>query len=145
MERWTSYLRIRASSLAKADANCGPRSEMRVSWSPKRLNMWSKKSWAIPFASIVFEQGASITPFVRPWSTTTIRESCPCETGKSVIRSTDSCLKGREEEDLMGESSGITGCVRALFYWQTVQPATKLLMNTESPGHQKSRSTIALV
>ena len=145
MERRTSYLRIRASSLVKADANCGPQSEMRVSWSPKCLNMWSKKSWAIPFASIVFEQGASITPFVRPWSTTTIRESCPCETGKSVIRSMDSCLKGREEEDLMGESSGITGCVRALFYWQTVQPATKLLMNTESPGHQKSRSTIALV
>ena len=140
MERRTSYLRIRASSLAKADANCGPWLEMRVSWSPKRLNTWSKKSWAIPFASIVFEQGASITPFVRLWSTTTIRESWPCERGKSVIRSTESCLKGREEEDLMGESGGMTGCVLALFCWQTAQPATKLLTNTERPGHQKSHS-----
>ena len=145
MESQTSYLRILASSLVNAEANCGPRSEMRVSWSPKHLNMWSKKSCAMPFASIIFEQGVSITPFVRPWSTTTIMESCPCERGKSVMRSTESCLKGREEEDLMGESSGITGCVRALFYWQTAQPATKLLMNTESPGHQKSCSTMALV
>ena len=104
-----------------------------------------KKSWAIPFVSIVFEQGVSITPFVRLWSTTTIRESCPCERGKSVIRLTESCLKGRVEEDLMGKSGGITGCVRALFCWQMAQPATKLLTNTESPSHQKSRSTIALV
>ena len=115
MERRTSYLRIRASSLVKADANWGPRSEIKVSWSPKCLNMWSKKSCAMPFVSIVFKQGASITPFVRPWSTTTIMESCPCERGKSVTRSTVSCLKGREEEDLIGESGSITGCVRALF------------------------------
>ena len=115
MERWTLYLRSLASPLAKAEVNCGPRSEIRISWSPKCLNMWSKKSWAIPFTSTVFEQGASITPFIRPWSTTTIRELYPCERGKSVIRSTESCLKGSEEKDLMGESGGITGCVRALF------------------------------
>ena len=115
MERWTLYLRSLASSLAKAEVNCGPRSEIRVSWIPKCLNTWSKKNWAILFASTVFKQGASITPFVRPWSTTTIRESCPCERSKSVIRSTESCLKGSEEEDLMGESGGITGCVWALF------------------------------
>ena len=65
------------SSLAKAEVNCGPQSEIRVSWSPKRLNTWSKKSWAIPFASTVLEQEASITPFIRPWLTTTMRESCP--------------------------------------------------------------------
>ena len=65
--------------------------------------------------STVFEQGASITPFVRPWSTMTIRESCLCERGKSVIRSTESCLKGSEEEELISESGGITGCVQALF------------------------------
>ena len=59
--------------------------------------------------STVFEHGARITPFVRPWSTMTIRESCPWERGKSVIRSTESCLKGRQEEDLMGESGGVTG------------------------------------
>ena len=94
---------------------------------------------------MVFEQGTRITPFIRPWSTTTMRESCPCERGKSVMRSTESCLKGNEEEDLMGESGGVMGCVQALFCWQTVQPATKLLTNTESPGHQKSCSTMALV
>ena len=61
------------------------------------------------------------------------------------MRLTESCLKGREEEDLMGESGGITGCVQALFCWQMAQPAIKLLTNTESPSHQKSRSTTALV
>ena len=145
MERRTSYLRSLASSLAKAEVNCCPQSEIRVSWSPKCLNMWSKKSWAIPFTSTVFEQGARITPFVRPWLTTTIRELCSCKRGKSVIRSMESCLKGSEEEDLMGESGGITGCVQALFCWQTVQLAMKLLTNTESPGHQKSCSIMALV
>ena len=35
MERWTSYLRIRASSLVKAEVKCGPQLEIRVSWSPK--------------------------------------------------------------------------------------------------------------
>ena len=75
----------------------------------------------------------------------TMRELCPWDKGKSVIRLTESCLKGSEEEDLMGESGGITGCVRALFCWQTAQPATKLLMNMKSPGHQKSHSTMALV
>ena len=73
-----------------------------------------------------------------------MRESYPWERGRSVTRSTESCLKGREEEDLMGESGGITGFVRALFCWQTAQPAIKLLTNTESPGHQKSHSITAL-
>ena len=82
---------------------------------PKVFEYVVKKSWAIPFASTVFEQGARITPFVRPWLTTTIRELCSCKRGKSVIRSTESCLKGSEEEDLMGESGGSTGCVWGLF------------------------------
>ena len=61
------------------------------------------------------------------------------------MRSTESCLKGSEEEDLMGESGRTTGCVRILFCWQTAQPVMKLLTNMERPGHQKSRSTIAFV
>ena len=40
---------------------------------------------------------------------TTMRESCPRETGRSVIRSMESCLKGREEEDLMDKSSRTMG------------------------------------
>ena len=62
-----------------------------------------------------------------------------------MIRSTESCLKGSEVVDLMGKSGRVTGWVRALFCWQTAQPATKLLTKTERPGHQKSRSMIALV
>ena len=50
----------------------------------------------IPAASMVLEQGARITPFVRPWSTMTITESKPEETGRSVMRLTESCLKGRD-------------------------------------------------
>ena len=72
----------------------------------------------MPFVSIVFKQGTRITPFVRPWSTTTIRESCPLERGRSVMRSTESCLNRSEEEDVVGESGGVTGCVQALFCWQ---------------------------
>ena len=44
---------------------------------------------------MVLEQGMRITPFVRLWSTMTINESCPLEGGRSVMRSTESCLKGR--------------------------------------------------
>ena len=61
---------------------------------------------ATPAASMVFEQGMRITPFVRPWSTTTINESCPLDGGRSVIRSTESCLKGRGEDEGMGASGG---------------------------------------
>ena len=62
-----------------------------------------------PAASIVFEQGMRITPFVRPWSTTTIKESCPFDEGRSVMRSTESCLKGRAEVDGIGASGGRVG------------------------------------
>ena len=55
---------------------------------------------------MVFEQGMRITPFVRPWLTTTIKESCPFDGGRSVIKSTDSCLKGRGEDEGMGASGG---------------------------------------
>ena len=60
-------------------------------------------------ASMVFEQGMRITPFVRPWSTTTINDSCPFEGGRSVTRSTDSCLKGRVEDEGMGVSGRQVG------------------------------------
>ena len=60
----------------------------------------------MPAASMVFEQGMRITPFIRLWLTTTIKESCPFDGGRSVIRSTDSCLKGRGEDEGMGVSGG---------------------------------------
>ena len=58
---------------------------------------------------MVFEQGMRITPFIRPWSTMTINESCLLEGGRSVIRSTDSCLKGRGEDEAMGASGRQVG------------------------------------
>ena len=82
---------------------------MRVSRSPNRLKTKSKNNWAIPAASMVLEQGARITPFVRPWSTTTITESNPEETGRSVMRSTESCLKGREMVVEIGQRGGTVG------------------------------------
>ena len=58
---------------------------------------------------MVFEQGMRITPFVRPWLTMTINESCPFEGGRSMIRLTESCLKGRGKEEGMGVSGGQVG------------------------------------
>ena len=58
---------------------------------------------------MVFEQGMRITPFVRPWLTTTINESCPLDGGRSVMRSMESCLKGKGEEDGIGASGGRVG------------------------------------
>ena len=60
---------------------------------------------ATPAASMVFEQGMRITPFVRLWSTMTINE-CLLEGGRSMTRSTESCLKGRREKEAMGISGG---------------------------------------
>jgi hypothetical protein len=77
--------------------------------SPNRLNTNSKKSWAIPFALMVLVQGTRITPFVRPWSTTTIKESYPLERGRLMTRSTESCLNGRVAVDLIGLTGGVTG------------------------------------
>ena len=82
---------------------------MRVSCSPNCLKTKSKNNWAIPAALTVLEQGARITPFVRPWSTMTITESNPEEIGRSVMRSTESCLKGRETVDEIGQRGGMVG------------------------------------
>ena len=73
----------------------------------------------IPAASQFLEQGARITPFVRPWSTTIMTESKLEEGGRLVIKSTESCLNGRDAEDGMGESGGVVGWVLTLFCWKT--------------------------
>ena len=82
---------------------------MRVLCSPNHLKTKSKNNWVIPTASMVLEQGARITPFVRPWSTMTITESKLEETGRSVMRLTESCLKGRETVDEIGQRGGVVG------------------------------------
>ena len=58
---------------------------------------------------MVLEQGARITPFVRPWLITTITESKLEETGRLVMRLTESCLKGRETVDEIRQRGGVVG------------------------------------
>ena len=96
-------------------------------------------------ASMVLEQGMRITPFIRPWSTTTINESCLLEGGRSVTRSTESCLNGSGEEEGIGASGGQVGWWLTLFCWHMAHPDMKALTNEERPGHQKSLSSGALV
>ena len=145
MESLTSYLRSLASSLASAEANCGPLSDIRVLWRPNHLKMFSKKSFPTLATSMVFEQGIMTTPFIRPWSTMTMMESWPFTRGKSVTRSTKSCLKGSEEVDRIGFNGRQTGWVFVLFCWHTAQPLMNLFMYVDNPGHQKSRSRNVLV
>ena len=64
---------------------------------------------------MVLEQGVKITPFISPWSTMTTIESWPLEEGRSVMRLTESCLKGRVVEEEMGESGGMVRWVLTLF------------------------------
>ena len=71
----------------------------------------------MPAASMFLEQGARITPFIRLWSTTTIKESWPEDRGRSVMRSTESCLNGRIVEEGIGDSSGHVGWWFTLFCW----------------------------
>ena len=124
-----------------ADVNCGPLLDIRELWRLNCLNTWWRKS----LATMVFEQGMRITPFIRPWLTTTINESYPLEGGRSITRSTESCLKGRGKDEGTGASGGQVGWWLNLFCWHTAHPEMKVLTNKERPGHQKSLSSRALV
>ena len=95
--------------------NWGPQSEMRILCKPKCLKMLLRKIWAIPAVSMVFEQGVRITPFISPWSTMTTTESWPLEVERSMIRSMDSCLKGRVCEEGMGMRGWTVGWILTLF------------------------------
>ena len=80
-----------------------------MSWRPKHLKTLLRKTWVIPVASMVFEQEVRITPLVSLWSTMTMTELWPSEGERSMIRSTESCLKGRVCEEGMGMSGGTVG------------------------------------
>ena len=109
MESLMSYLRSQASSLARAEVNWGPLSDIKVSWRPNHLKTFWKKSFPTSATSMVFEHGMMITPFVRPWLTTTMMESRLSTRGKSMTKSTESCLKGNIEVDGMGFNGGQVG------------------------------------
>ena len=80
---------------------------MRVSCNPNHLKTKSKNNDSCSINHL--EQGARITPFVRPWSTTTMTESNPDERGRLVMRLTESCLKGREMGDKIRQRGGTIG------------------------------------
>ena len=75
------------NSLNACEANCGPLSDIALSRRPKCL--YSEVSRMVPVCSavIVVLHDSKITPFVDPWSTMTMIESNPSDTGRSVIKS----------------------------------------------------------
>ena len=83
----------------------------------------------------VFGAGSEDYPFVRPWSTTTIKESWLADGGRSVMRSMESCWNGRDEEEGMGDKGGHVGWWFTLFCWHMAQPETKALTKEDKPGH----------
>jgi hypothetical protein len=58
---------------------------------------------------MVFLQGERITPFVSPWSTMTMTESKPLDSGKLVIRSMEICEKGHVVDEGIGVKGGVEG------------------------------------
>ena len=85
------------SSVNAFDANCGPRSEMILSGSPNRLYKFSRSKHAVSSEVSVLLQGSKITPFERPWSTTTKMESYPSASGRSVIKSIEQLANGHRD------------------------------------------------
>ena len=99
------------SSIKAFDTNWGPRSDMILSGSPKRLYRFSNNSCAVSSVVIVFEHGIRIIPFVNPWSTTMRMESCPFTGGRSVMKSIEQFTKGRVVgAPSVGRKEGFVGC-----------------------------------
>jgi hypothetical protein len=89
-------------------ANCGPRSDNILSGNPNRLYKFSCNKSPIPSIVTVLVVGQRITPFERPWSTTTKIELLPSTGGKSVIKSMLQWANGRVDT---APSTGIRdGC-----------------------------------
>ena len=68
-------------------ANCGPLLEIILSGRLNHLYKLLSSSWVALLAVSVFVQGVKITPFERPWLTTTKMESKLSMGGRSVIKS----------------------------------------------------------
>jgi alanine dehydrogenase len=58
------------------------------------------------------------------WSTTTIIESKPSLSGRSVMKSVVTMAKGHVVVDLIGDRGGTVGCVLTFICWQVAQPVT---------------------
>ena len=75
----------------------------------KAFEDMSEKEFSYPGRIDGFGTWKIITPFIRPWLTMTKIESIPCTLGRSMTRSTESCLKGRVDVEAIGFSGGRTG------------------------------------
>lgn len=72
--------------------------------------------FAVSSAVISFVHGSRVTPFVRPWSTTTRIESYPFDEGRPVMKSIKIWEKGRVFfGPSIGSSIGFVGC-RLILY-----------------------------
>ena len=58
-----------------------------------------EKEGSYSFGGDVFLRGTKNHPLVSPWLTATKRESKPEDEGRSVIRSQETCWKGRDAEE----------------------------------------------
>ena len=105
------------------DANWGPRSEMILSGNPNLLYKFLNKSWAIPSVVIILSHGIRITPFVRPWSTTTNIESNPSDNGRSIIKSIEQFANGWVDvASSTSKNAGFDGLWSILNCWQQPFP-----------------------
>ena len=80
-----------------------------MSKSPKwRKTLWKNRN-VIPSVVMDFLVGQRIILLVRPWSTTTRRESKDEEMERSMMRSQEICWKGWVQENLIGVRGGMMG------------------------------------
>ena len=112
------------NSLNACEANCGPLSDIALSGGPKHLYNEVSKMVPVCSAVIVLLHDSKITPFVDPWSTITMIESNPSETGRSVIKSIVRRENGRGFSAETGWSGGFVGCQFILCCWQRAHPFT---------------------
>ena len=85
------------SSMNAFDANCGPQSEIILSGSPNCLYKFLRSRCVVSSEVSILLQGSKITPFERPWSTTTKIESYPSVGGRSVIKSMEQLANGHRD------------------------------------------------
>ena len=112
------------NSLNACEANCGPLSDIALPGRPKHL--YSEVSRMVPVCSamIVLLHDSKITLFIDPWSTMTMIESNPSDTGRSVIKSMVMRENSQGFSAETGWSGGIVRCQFILCCWQRVHPLT---------------------
>ena len=112
------------NSLNVCEANCGPLSDIAFSGRPKHLYSEVSKMVPVCSAMIILLHDSKIIPFVDPWSTKTMIESNPSDTGRLVIKSMVMRENGQGFSAETGWSAGFIGCWFILCCWQRAHPLT---------------------